>query len=220
MIKNISRYISTHSQLILIISVLLLVLVNPFYWDEPFAEYFNFFFLTLILLSAIFTIKKSRTNIAGLRRAGFLLIAVSLLTALFNNPYLDLIEQLIFIIFFILIAINLFLEMVRSKEVNSELIFSAVAAYVLFGFCGALLSAVIIFFQPLAFSLETTDISIFHQCLYFSFITITTTGYGDIVPLSPMAKTLAIFLSIFGQLYLTVVIGILIGKYLSGKAKN
>jgi voltage-gated potassium channel len=144
---------------------------------------------------------------------------VSLLTALIGNPYLDLLEQLVFIIFFILIAINLFLEMIRSKEVDSEVIFSAVAAYVLFGFCGALITAVIIFFQPFAFSLETTDISLFHQCLYFSFVTITTTGYGDIVPLTPMAKSLAIFLSVFGQLYLTVIIGILIGKYLSGREK-
>lgn len=220
MVKKILKYISTHSQLTLIVSIFLLILVNPFYWDKPFAEYFNFFFLTLILLSAVSTIKKSRPDFVSLRNAGFFLIAVSLLTALINNPYLDLLEQLTFIIFFILIAINLFLEMIKSKEVDSEVIFSAVAAYVLFGFCGALITAVIIFFQPFAFSLKTTDISLFHQCLYFSFITITTTGYGDIVPLSPMAKTLAIFLSVFGQLYLTVIIGILIGKYLSRREKH
>jgi hypothetical protein len=220
LVKKILKYISTHSQLTLIVSIFLLILVNPFYWDKPFAEYFNFFFLTLILLSAVSTIKKSRPDFVSLRNAGFFLIAVSLLTALINNPYLDLLEQLTFIIFFILIAINLFLEMIKSKEVDSEVIFSAVAAYVLFGFCGALITAVIIFFQPLAFSLETTDISLFHQCLYFSFITITTTGYGDIVPLSSMAKTLAIFLSVFGQLYLTVIIGILIGKYLSCREKH
>ena len=93
------------------------------------------------------------------------------------------------------------------------------AAYVLFGFCGALLTAVIIFFEPAAFTIEATDISILHQCLYFSFVTITTTGYGDIIPLAPIAKTLAIFLAVFGQLYLTVVIAILIGKYLSGRDK-
>jgi len=76
---------------------------------------------------------------------------------------------------------------------------------------------VVLFFQPDAFLIEITDASIFHQCLYFSFITITTTGYGDILPLKPIAKTLAIFLALFGQLYLTVIIGILIGKYLSRK---
>ena len=217
MIRKISKYISAHSQLILILSILLVILINPYYWDTQFEEYFNFFFMTLILLSSIFTIKKSRHHLANLRNAGFFLIAISLSAALIGNPYLDLLEKLIYIIFFILIASNLFLEMVRSDEVDSEVIFSAVAAYMLFGFCGALLTAVIIFFQPFAFSLESTDISLFHQCLYFSFVTLTTTGYGDIVPLAPIAKTLAIFLAVFGQLYLTVIIGILIGKYLSHK---
>jgi len=119
-----------------------------------------------------------------------------------------------------LVAINLLIGIVKSKEVDSDVIFSAVAVYVLFGFCGAVLAAVINFFNPAAFSIESSYSSQFHQYLYFSFITITTTGYGDILPITPLARNLAIFLALFGQLYLTVIIGILIGKYLSGHGKH
>ena len=86
-------------------------------------------------------------------------------------------------------------------------------------FAVLLLAAVITFFEPDAFSLASNYASQFHQFLYFSYVTITTTGYGDILPLKPIARTLAIFLALFGQLYLTVIIGILIGKYLSSDKK-
>jgi hypothetical protein len=145
-----------------------------------------------------------------------LIILLTLLTAIAQNPYLELVNRIVFVLFYILVAINLLIGIVRNKAVDSDVIFSAVAVYLLFGFCGAVLAAVINFFNPLAFSLESTYSSQFHQYLYFSFVTITTTGYGDILPISPMARTLAIFLAIFGQIYLTVIIGILIGKYLSG----
>jgi len=52
--------------------------------------------------------------------------------------------------------------------------------------------------------------------VYLSFETITTLGYGDITPNSPFAKNVAIFLSFAGQLYLTMIIALLMGKYLKG----
>jgi len=220
MIKKISKYISTHSQISIIISVFLLILVNPYYWGTSLRDFFNFLFLVLILLSAILTIKKNQKKLKYLARIGYALIGISLLSALNIHPFFELLEKLTYVLYFLLVAINLVLQMIKSREVDSEVILSAVAAYVLFGFCGALVTAVILFFEPAAFTIEATDISILHQCLYFSFVTITTTGYGDIIPLAPIAKTLSIYLAVFGQLYLTVVISILIGKYLLAREKH
>lgn len=219
MIKKILKFLSNHSQITLIVSVMLLILFSPFYWDSPFANYFNFLFLSLILLSSILTLKKSGFKFKRVQSIGYLILALTLLTAILHNDYLELVNKIVFVLFYILVAINLLVGIVKSKEVDSNVIFSAVAAYLLFGFCGAVLAAVINFFNPLAFSLESTYSSQFHQYLYFSFITFTTTGYGDVLPISPMARTLAIFLAVFGQIYLTVIIGILIGKYLSSDKK-
>jgi voltage-gated potassium channel Kch len=191
----------------------------PYYWDAPLANYFNFIFLSFILLSAILTLKKSSNILKVIKQAGYLIIILALIAAITDNPYLELVNRILFVLFFMLVAINMLVGIVRSKEVDTEVIFSAVAVYVLFGFCGAILTAVIMFFVPTAFSLNSTYSSQFHQFLYFSFVTITTTGYGDILPITPLARTLAIFLALFGQLYLTVIIGILIGKYLSGNRK-
>jgi voltage-gated potassium channel len=219
MIKKILKLLSDHSQITLIVSILLLILFSPFYWDSPFANYFNFLFLSLILLSSILTLKKSGIKFKRVRTIGYLIILLSLITAITKNPYLELVNRIVFVLFYILVAINLLVGIIKNKVVDSDIIFSAVAVYLLFGFCGAVLAAVLNFFNPLSFSLESTYSSQFHQYLYFSFVTITTTGYGDILPISPLARTLAIFLAIFGQIYLTVIIGILIGKYLSSDKK-
>jgi len=220
MLKKISKIISDNSQITLITSILTLIIFSPYYWSASSANYLHFIFLSLILLSAILTLKKSGNKLKVIQQAGYLIILITLTSAITNNSYVELVNRFLFVLFFMLVAINLLVGIVKSKEVDSDVIFSAVAVYVLFGFCGAVLAAVINFFNPAAFSIESSYSSQFHQYLYFSFITITTTGYGDILPITPLARNLAIFLALFGQLYLTVIIGILIGKYLSGHGKH
>jgi len=217
MFKSLIKLLSDHSHITLIVSILLLIFFSPYYWDAPLSNYFNFIFLSFILISAILTLKKSSDLLKVVKRAGYLIVILTLITAITENSYLELVNRILFLLFFILVAINLLLGIIRSREVDADLIYSAVAVYVLFGFCGAVLAAVIMFFEPTAFSLNSTYSSQFHQFLYFSFITITSTGYGDILPITPLARTHAMLLALFGQLYLTVIIGILIGKYLSNK---
>jgi hypothetical protein len=52
-------------------------------------------------------------------------------------------------------------------------------------------------------------------CVYFSFVTLTTLGYGDIVPLTPTARGLAVSEAIIGQLYLAVLVARLVGRRLA-----
>jgi hypothetical protein len=51
--------------------------------------------------------------------------------------------------------------------------------------------------------------------LYFSFATLTTLGYGDIVPVSAIARTLATLEAITGQLYLAVLVARLVGLHIA-----
>ena len=56
--------------------------------------------------------------------------------------------------------------------------------------------------------------------LYFSFVTITTTGYGDIIPTSAEARMLAVLESVTGQLYLAVLVARLVGLHISQSTRN
>lgn len=52
----------------------------------------------------------------------------------------------------------------------------------------------------------------------FSFISITTVGYGDITPMTPPAQSLTMVLNIIGQFYLAIVIAVFVGKYINEKS--
>jgi voltage-gated potassium channel Kch len=52
------------------------------------------------------------------------------------------------------------------------------------------------------------------QLRYFSFMTLTTVGYGDVVPLSPVARTMAMLEAVMGQFYLVALIGRLVGLHI------
>jgi hypothetical protein len=56
--------------------------------------------------------------------------------------------------------------------------------------------------------------------LYFSFTTMTTLGYGDIVPVSAFARTLAYLQAIFGQFYIAVLVAGLVSAYITARRSN
>ncbi len=55
----------------------------------------------------------------------------------------------------------------------------------------------------------------FSEYLYFSFVTLTTLGYGDVTPVSHLARSMAVLIAVTGQLYMTILIAMLVGKFLS-----
>ena len=58
------------------------------------------------------------------------------------------------------------------------------------------------------------------ECYYYSFTTLTTLGYGDIAPVSQVARASAVFFSLTAQIYLAVVIALIVGKYVSYSDKK
>ena len=105
---------------------------------------------------------------------------------------------------------------------NGTIILNAVNGYVLIGFLGALLLTMAEIVELYILGIETPLINFagdalpkFHDYLYFSFVTVTTLGYGDITPANALAKSIVILIAISGQLYLTVLVAMLVGKYLS-----
>ena len=79
--------------------------------------------------------------------------------------------------------------------------------------------------NPQAFSFPETAMNNvgrsgeFVNYMYYSLVSISTLGYGDIVPLVPYAKSLATFISICGQLYIAILLALLVGKYASRSNK-
>ncbi|HUK09452.1 MAG TPA: potassium channel family protein [Stellaceae bacterium] len=88
-------------------------------------------------------------------------------------------------------------------RVTSHRVQGAVVLYLHFALIFAYVYALVLFLVPGAFGelVVTTDELVGGKLLYFSFTTLTTVGYGDIVPLHPFARSIANLEAIIGQLY-------------------
>ena len=105
-------------------------------------------------------------------------------------------------------------QVFREGPVTSHRIAGAIVVYLLLGALWALLYQVVALTMPQAFhlpeSLGGDPDALQRQLTYFSFITLTTTGYGDIAPVHPVARTLTMLEALVGQLYLAITLARLV----------
>ena len=167
----------------------------------------------VIFMGAFFVTTSFKELIFALLLGGLLFWTFLRSTA---NPSFSALNILVNLTFFGFLFWKLMSYMLQSKKVTADSLFACVSAYLLLGIIGVPISNAIEHYYPQAFRLP--DEHTFYDLLYFCYMTITTVGFGDITPVHPLAKALAMLLSISGQLYITFVVAIIIGKYLAHEA--
>ncbi len=98
----------------------------------------------------------------------------------------------------------------RAGPVNIHRIQGAVAAYLLLGLAWALAYESVALLAPGAFSAASQAEPDRQRFIYFSFVTLTTVGYGDITPVHPVARSLAVAEALTGQLYPAILLARLV----------
>jgi voltage-gated potassium channel len=164
--------------------------------------------------------ERRRTEVAGATLA-LIAIAVRLLAAYTYSPSIILTWSLSWMLFVGFITWNELHAVLRQKEITRETISMAISVYLLLGVTWSMLYSVIYHLQPQAFSLNGTASSlvapghpIFPVLAYYSFITLTTVGYGDIAPLTLQARYAALAEGVTGQFYLAVLVARLVSMLL------
>ncbi|BAQ62403.1 potassium channel protein [Geminocystis sp. NIES-3708] len=201
----------------------LLIYLIIFFIIIPFSEYFpviNFilplsFFLTII--SAINTLIFPKVII----RIFYFVAALSLLTDLINIYNQNYLSELLAIItttfdsIFLILSITAISQKVHLETtVNKDVIRGGICIYIMLGILWFLLYKVIYFFDVNAFNFpesKSTQVNI--NLLHFSFVTLTTIGYGDITPVNHFAMMLSILEGLCGQLFPAISIATLVGLY-------
>jgi len=112
-------------------------------------------------------------------------------------------------------ALALLLHYVFGKEVmTGDRLWGAAASYLMVGLLWSFLFAIIDRSVPGSFAVRGTSTSMdFTDLIYFSFSTLTTTGFGDIAPVSRSARIASVLEGIIGQLFLAILIAKLVGVY-------
>jgi hypothetical protein len=121
-------------------------------------------------------------------------------------------------------AIVLILRFVfRTDTVTASTIFAAVSVYMLLALLWSLVFRGLDLVEPGSFRSPGAEIQITESTLryvYYSFVTLTTVGYGDFTPNSSLAGGLAVMESVVGQIYLVVQVAWLVGMHVSEAAEK
>jgi hypothetical protein len=129
-----------------------------------------------------------------------------------SSTSLNVMVQSITALFLIFTAGIILSHVLKDEAVTAEKISAAICVYLLIGLIWAYLFSLVHALQPGSFQIENPDFSHF---VYYSFITLSTLGYGDITPLTPQAQSLAYVEAIAGQIYLTVLVARLVGLHIA-----
>ncbi|MGH7788752.1 MAG: potassium channel family protein [Candidatus Binatia bacterium] len=137
------------------------------------------------------------------------------------SPRISFIGSLSWLAFFAFITWSEWRIVLKQKEVTSETISMAIAVYLLIGLTWGLVYIVIFQFQPQAFSFGGSTMpvtaatdhqgALFPVFIYFSLTTLSTIGFGDIVPLTLQARYAAVAEGITGQFFLAILVARLVG---------
>ena len=101
-------------------------------------------------------------------------------------------------------------QVLRAGPVNKHRITGAIAVYLLFGLAWGETYLAVELWSPGSFSMAASVAVIPESWMYYSFVTLTTVGYGDITPVSSVARSLAILEALTGQLYPAILLARLV----------
>ncbi len=146
-----------------------------------------------------------------------------------NAVYLHYLTYTVLLIFFGNVG-RLMLEDILQGEVNFNRICGGVCVFILLGVCFAMLHMIVAAGDPKAYRDNFDPTSNFGNSLsheyrypvfvYFSFCTLSTVGYGDIVPVSRLARSCAMMESVTGQLYLAILVARLVGLHIAATSSR
>jgi hypothetical protein len=113
-------------------------------------------------------------------------------------------------------------HMFSGNRIDGNRIIGAICVYLLLGVLLALLNMFVYELIPDSFSGITGNVNGERglDIIYYSFVTMTTLGYGDISPVGPLAKALAYFGAVAGQFYIAILVGATVGLYLNQRNVN
>ena len=216
----IKQYLFERRFLFLLILILVMIVGVPFIQDYSGLRFVVDILVSAIFIAAMYAISDKKRHVI------FALFLVGpMIVVLWGNYFVRIkgapvIGEICSILFFGFAIINIVNFIRKEKEVTLEVIYAAVVVYLLMAMLWSNIYQLLETLSPGSFSMPEgqmkSDRLLF---LYFSIVTITTLGYGDITPLTDRAGGLAAIEAFSGQIYLVVLVAWLVGMHVSKKSK-
>jgi hypothetical protein len=205
---------------VLLISLLLLPLVSPLLSGLGLVgtRILSNIFFSVMLFSSVYAISDNKRLITiGLTLGIPAFGARWVVHFLGSSPGVMVAIHIVVVLFLLIVTGTMLSHVLKDEVVTGEKVSAAICVYLFIGLIWAYLFSLTHYLQPGSFHIEDPDLSHF---IYYSFITLSTLGYGDITPLSPPARALSYVEAITGQLYLTVLVARLVGLHIAHHKKE
>lgn len=164
---------------------------------------------TLVVVATVYMVSHERKRLIVALALGIPFVAVSWINSITDHPVAVSLTALLSLAFYGF-AIAIILDFIgKTERVTLNTIFGAISVYLLLGITWVPLYGLVLNFAPGSFA-NANSVS---DLLYYSFITLTSVGDGQVLPVSSFARSLTILEAVFGVLYIATLIGLLVGAY-------
>lgn len=212
---------------VLLVTLLSLYIINPFV-QEFFSSRPGLILLDLLvsttLLVVTYDVHRSKKVLLVAVILAVPAIAGRWASYAVYTDWLSVFSHCFGFLFLAFTAVAILLNVLRPARVTGDIVNGAVCVYMLVGLAWAFLFDLLEVLQPGSFNLpelsadpidlaamEVRRLSVF---MYYSLVTLTTLGYGDITPVTPLARNLAAFEAVMGQLYIAILVARLVGLHI------
>lgn len=205
---------------VLMVSLGLLAFL-PFVLPQRLASVLVPLLFTVVLLSALAAVSETRARF--LLGAPFAVVGVvlSTLRPFVELPAIDIAANAALLVFLAVVVVMIVSFVLRARAVDLGIVLGAVCAYLILAVMWGVAYELLHDLAPTAFSIPAAAQERgATPLMYFSFVTITTLGYGDITPVSGSARMLSLLEAVIGQLFLVVLVARLVGLHTTYEARR
>lgn len=193
-------------------------LLMPTYWFETWVS-------PVMLIFNLFAGVVLSSKNKPLMKFLLVLVAVNILilfsdsiTTKWSNE-INIVKLFSYFIFYGLVTYEIIHQVAKARTIEKNVIMGLISGYLALGLLSFFLFYVIEFFEPNSYSNvifgDPSSEKATEKLLYFSYVTLLTIGYGEIVPLSELAQKAAILVALIGQFYIVILTAIVVGKYIN-----
>jgi hypothetical protein len=201
----------------LLVALVLLIVMTPFFEEFPQGDLIEALMITLVLVAAVIAVGGKRSVLI----AATVLLVPAIMGKWLSYAYPETFHPSFFLGFGIafmgLVVFKLLGYVLRSIQIDTDVLCAAISAYLLLGLIWALAYALLGQLSPNSFAFAANPHSSGRMdrfnAFYFSFVTLSTVGFGDVTPLSKLARTMAVMEAVTGTFYVAILIARLVAMY-------
>lgn len=198
------------------------LMLLPTLFSSRWAPLISFTLETLVIVLILQILRSRRTKFYTYLVVSLVIFALELLDYFSDNVeqaigiVIDLLTGLVHITFSVMVIQVILKRIFTQQSMTRDSILGGVSVYLLLGFSWAFAYRMLYNLDSSSFNLSK-GVDISWELGYFSFVTLTTVGYGDVTPASGVTMALSILEALTGQMYPAIIISCLISQFLNSR---